>query len=418
MKHLLIFVMFITIIQADGLKDKISLDFRATYVDYNYDNYWNDSNAFATGVKLKYSDEVVENLEFGIAFGAIADFGLSDEGKQSMTYIFDRDADSFALLHQIYLQYNLANTKILFGRFEYSSPLIDSDDAFLLSNSFEGFVVSSDFKNVNLQLGHISKMSGTWDAGYDGGKFVSMSKSPWMHKADNQETTQWVNPVTSFGVDEKGISFIGAIYNDEAYTLQVWDYYGYEFFNSLYTQLDLSIAAFDIAFQYNTFDAVGQLKNNPNPSANIDYEVWGAKIATTLQESTFTLAYTGVSDDPSAHLWGSFGGYPYFASGMMVTYFETSLRDAHMYSFNVDTSFLSKFNSTFHVGYYDLNKNYTIDTTGTRDAINGEDYMYTYGISNTYEFSEQASMTLKLAGRTLETGNKSELINLLIRYKF
>ena len=51
-------------------------------------------------------------------------------------------------------------------------------------------------------------------------------------------------------------------------------------------------------------------------------------------------------------------------------------------------------------------------------VINGKDCMYTYGISNTYEFSEQASMTLKLAGRTLETGNKSELINLLIRYKF
>jgi len=416
-----IYILFICVVlfAENTIKNEnILVDLRAVFVDYKYDNYWDDSKAFVTSVKLGYKRDIVPNLEAGVVFGAIEDFGLSDHDKQSMTYIYNRDTETFSILHQAYIKYELNKNYIQLGRFEFSSPLIDSDDYYVLSNSFEGITASINYKKLNFQAGHISKMSGSWDAGYDGGTFQSMSISPWLHKADNGETSQWPNPVADFGIDNSGISFASIMLSDEKYKFQLWDYYAHELMNSIYTQLDVKLDTFQISFQYNTFDEVGQFKEISDSRAIIDYSVWGAKVSSKIKDIDLTLAYTEVSDDESAHLWGSWGGFPYFASGMMVSYFETSLRDTHMYALNADVNFIDNLSTTFHIGYYDLNKNYTVDTHANRDAPDGEDYMYTYGIGNKYQINDDLSFVLKLAGRKLQTGNQSDLIRCIVKYTF
>lgn len=55
-----------------------------------------------------------------------------------MAYIFNRDDESFSILHQAYLKYTLCKSSIEVGRFELETPLISSDDYYVLSNSFQG----------------------------------------------------------------------------------------------------------------------------------------------------------------------------------------------------------------------------------------------------------------------------------------
>lgn len=403
---------------AQGLPN-VSVDLRAVYVNYDFDNYWKDSEAFVTSAKLGYRDTLSDHLEWGIVFGGIEDFGLSDPDKQSMTYIFNREGETFAILHQGYLKYQRGKNNIQIGRFEYSSPLIDSDDYFVLSNSFEGLNAHFAVENFSFDAGHISRMSGAWDAGYDGGKFVSMSKSVWMHKADNQELEQWPNPVVDFGLDDAGVTFGAVTYENEEMKLQVWDYYAHELFNSVFVQSDIKIGDVIFGLQYNIFDDVGEMEAVDDPRAVIDYSVWGAKVGTKIDDMQITLGYTGVSDDESSHMWGSWGGYPYYASGMMVSYFETSLRDAHIFALNTDIRPMENLSTTLHLGYYDLNADYTIDTRGDRNAVNGESSMYTYGISNTYKYDDRFSTILKLAGRTLpDSDNSATYLRIILKYAF
>ena len=400
--------------------DEISVDLRALYVNYNYDNYFKNSEAFATSLKLGYKKNIFSNLEVGTTFGAIEEFGLNDMNKQAMTYIHSNvytgdSRDTFTILHQAYLKYYNENNYLQIGRFEFNSPLINSDDHYLLSNSFEGAIAKLVFDSSSVQFGHISRMSGTWDAGYDGSTFQSMSKSPWMHKADVGENN-WPNPYVSFGVENNGISFVSYSYNDDKYKFQLWDYYAKELMNSIYTQFDMKLDSFNFALQYNSFDAVGQMKDHPSVNSEIDYKIFGAKIDTKIEDVNIALAYMGVSDDETAHLWGSWGGYPYFASGMMITYFDASLRDANVYSLNSNFSLMSCLDTTLHLGYYDLNKEYT--KRDSANAPNGEDYMFTYGVSNTYSFNDNLSFVIKLAGRKLDSENEALLLRSILKYKF
>jgi hypothetical protein len=398
---------------------KTSVDLRAVYVNYDFDNYWRDSEAFVSSAKLGYRDSLYDDFEWGITFGAIEDFGLSDPDKQSMTYIFNREGKNFAILHQAYLKYKSGKNHLEIGRFEYSSPLIDSDDYYVLSNSFEGINAHIEFDKISMDLGHISRMSGAWDAGYDGGSFVGMSKSVWMHKADAQELVQWPNPVADLGIDDGGVSFVSLSYKDEFMKLQAWDYYAYELMNTMYFQSDFKLSHIDLAFQYIDFNDVGQMQELSDPRAVIDYSVWGAKIDARLADVDISLGYTGVSDEESSHMWGSWGGFPYFASGMMVSYFESSLRDAHIFSLNTTFSPINKLSTTLHAGYYDLNPDYTIDTRGDRNAVDGESAMYTYGVSNSYTYSDRASAVLKLAGRKFpESDNSATYVRMILKYSF
>ena len=68
----------------------------------------------------------------------------------------------------------------------------------------------------------------------------------------------------------------GAItYQDKGVKLQAWDYYAHELMNSVFVQSDFDIKNFSLGLQYNTFDAVGQMKDVNDPRAKIHYKVLG-----------------------------------------------------------------------------------------------------------------------------------------------
>ena len=413
-------------------KNNVSLDMRAIYMNNDYDRGFDDAEAFVTSVKLKYEQILLDNLTAGIAFSTVSDLGLlnNDLSKRNMAYIFDKNNRNFSILHQIYLQYNHSKSFIKIGRFELETPLVSSGDFYVLSNTFEGIHLDiKEIENYNLRAGYLSKMSGSWDSRYDGGSFNSMTKQAWAHRADNgkefyyQLVGNGSSPV-GLNVKNAGLGYVGIAYEKESLKLQFYDHVLFDTYNSLFAQVDYTLNVDGekllLAGQYIKYDGIGALKNNQNPDAVVDYATYSAKGELSMKDVTLSLAYTGLTDTASIHFLGAHGGFPQFASGMMVSYFETSLRDADLYSLTSSYDFGTKqhaFNITALYAYYDLNSDYTKNGI-IGDSIQGDEYLHAYGISGKYTYNEKLSWTMKLAQRRLEHGDENILFRTILKYSF
>ena len=397
-------------------------DLRAVYVEHKYDNnFFPNSRAGAVSAKLSLTTKEWNNLYAKISLTALK--GLNhDKNKQAMTYIFAKTWEgkhnSFALLEEAYIGYKNDFASLKIGRQEMATPYIDSDDYFITPNSFEAITLQlKPLKNTSVDLGYVSKMSGTWDSSFDGGNFHSMSRQPWIHYSNGVRDTYPVDEVYNI-VGKRGISYLGMSYTQENHKVQLWDFYAHEMFNTIMAQYDYSNEYFDFAIQYSTKRDVGKLKDNP--TYRVHYDVYGAKIGSEIVKNwNLTAAYTGVSDDDSLHFFGSWGGFPEFASGMMVSYFETYLRDTNIYSLTSKhylDSILKGLEIKLKYAYYDLNSNYTVNVG--KGSINGEKYMNTYGVQAFYQYNKNLSVKIAYAGRELESNNQSRILRSVLKYKF
>ncbi len=413
--------LFILTANAD---DDIALDVRASYLNYDYDKGFHDAEAFASSLKLKYSKELVENLEAGIAFGTIQDLGIGDKSKRDMAFMFNRNKESFTTLQQAYLKYKYSKSYIRAGRIEVETPLVSADDYFILASSYQGTEASiKEIKNIEIQIGYLSQMSGSWDSAYDGENFYSMTRQAWAHRADSG-SEHYYNLVYDLGAKEAGLAFIGAKYEDNTMAVQLYDHVLLDVYNTFFTQIDyktdIERTKLLLAGQFIKYNGIGSMKNNPNPDAVVDYSTHSAKAELSYNNACFKLAYTGISDTPSIHFFGAFGSYAEFASGMITSYFETSLRDANIVSLTPSYDF--KFNKhslnlNATYAYYDLNSDYTKGGI-LGDTTNGEEYMHAYGIGTTYGYEKNFSWNFKLAQRKLESEDTNLLFKTLLKYSF
>ena len=406
----------------------ISTDIRAVYVNYNYDRGFSDAEAFATSLKLKYEQEMLEGLTGGIAFGTVQDLGILDydksENKRNMAYIFDKNKEKFSILHQAYLKYNYSKSYITLGRFELETPLISSDDYFVLSNTFQGIHVDiKEFENYTFRAGYISDMSGAWDSNYDGATFNSMTKQTLAHRAD-RGSEHYYDLVDDFNVSDAGYAYIGTEFDNDTLKVKLYDYMLIDAYNSIFAQVDYIFPLEDkkllIGGQYIRYDGIGTLKNNPIPEAVVDYATYSAKAELSSDIWNVRLAYTGVSDTGSIHFFGAHGAYQQFANGGMVNYFDTSLRDAEIFSLSSSFNFgnnKNAFNISGVYAYYDLNSDYTKGGFAG-DSINGDSYMNAYGVNINYTFDKTLSFTAKVAQRRLEHGDENLLFRTIVKYTF
>lgn len=431
-KVLLLISPFLLLANEMSYTNNLSLDIRSVYINYDYDRGFDDAEAFVTSVKVKYEQALADGLTSGIAFATVQDLGIlnDDSTKRNMSYIFDKHNENFSLLHQLYLKYSYSKSFIELGRFELETPLISSDDYFVLSNTFQGIHFGiKEVANYTFRAGYISDMSGAWDARYNGGSFNSMTKQAWAHRADHGADMyyQLVGNGTSplgLGVKDAGLGYLGIEYKKDALKVQLYDHMLLDAYNSLFGQVDYTFKLDEkdllLAGQYIEYDGIGALKNNPNPNAVVDYVTYSAKAQLSSKDWNVKLAYTGVTDTASIHFFGAHGGYPQFASGMMVTYFSTSLRDADIYSLTPSFSFGDNTHS-FHLStlyaYYDLNEAYTKNGI-IGDAVHGDSFMHAYGVSGNYTYDEKLSWTIKLAQRVLEHGDQNILFRTILGYKF
>ena len=415
------FIAVVGVLASDDLV-KVSGDVRVAYIDYKYDdNFFPDSYAGVVSGKLSLETLKWHDVYAKVSFTTVQ--GIDhDKSKQAMTYLFSQTwkgvNNSYSLLQETFLAYENSQVTFKIGRQEMLGAYIDSDDYYLTPNSFEALTLQyRPIKEVILNVGYVDKMSGTWDSSYDGADFYSMSRQAWIHYSDGTKDTYPIDAVYAI-VGDQGISYVSASYEKYGHKIQLLDYYAHEMFNTIMAQYNYIGEYFNAALQYSTKREVGKLKESS--LYRVHYDVYGAKVDTNINDSwNLGVAYTGVSDDDSLHFFGSWGGYPEFASGMAVSYFETYLRDANIYALTSkhDLSALLKgLRVKLRYAYYDLNADYTLNIK--KNIPNGDAYMHAYGLQTNYDYNEELGLKIIIAGRELESGHKSQLFRAILKYAF
>jgi len=363
---------------------KVSGDFRAGYVKYNYKNpplYIDangniigssstvsrghiDSNGFYITPKVSLTSPKYKNFMLKATVAGATDFGINDEKYESRNFVFDpHERKSFILLQEAYLKYETKEHRVLVGREEIVTPMIDTDDWYMLANSFElAYYKNSSVKNTAIYGGYFSKMAGVWDSGANGTEFHYMSDASFVASEDK---------VRAGG---KGVYFGAIQYNDNTqHNFKVWEYYAVDLYNTLFMQYDytneFTTMKYDFGLQLINFAGVGELaKHN---STTINYSLYSARFDGSFSNgfdfATGMSKYSG-GDGQGATL-GAFGGYPYFANGMVFHFFEAeSLRNASSYKgqigYNFDFMGIKNIWAGYRCTYYNLDSHYSSTKDG------------------------------------------------------
>jgi len=359
---------------------KISGDMRTGWVEYDYGNPPTgidangniiptdenisqghmDSKGLYFIPKLSVQTPTYQNFYLKATVAGATDFGINDEKYESRTFVFDPGKrESFMILQEAQMVYQNKEHKVLVGRDEFISPMFDADDYYMQADSFElAYYQNNSFKNTTLMAGYFDKFAGVWDSGADGTKFESMSKASYIDSGDKEH------------IGDKGFAFASFDYDDKSnHHFQLWDYYGFDMYNILYVQYDYLDKSgsmnYDVGVKWINFKEVGYLATD-TANTDIDYSLYEARFDGSFDSgvefATGVAKYTD-GDGQGATL-GAFGGYYYFANGMVFHFFEAgSLRNATSYKGQVGYSF-GKVGSEdmklyYRYTYFDLDPNYS-----------------------------------------------------------
>lgn len=404
---------------------EFSGDIRAGWVQYDYQNApksdgsathpnRNQGHIDAKGIytmpKLSISSPKNNRMHAKVTIAGATDFGINDEKYEGRTFVFDpNERKSFIILQEGYLSYEDKQHKALVGREEITTPMIDADDWYMLSNSFElAYYTNNSLDNITFNLGYFSKMSGVWDSGANGTEFHSMSDASFIDSSDKDE------------IGDTGVSFAAVEYNDKTnHQLQVWNYYAEDMYNTLFMQYDytnsISNFNYDVGVQFMNFKEVGYLATDA-ASTNIDYSLFSARLngdfSNGIDFATGISKYTD-GEGQGATL-GAFGGYPYFANGMIFHFFEAgSLRNAASLKAQVGYDFSKVGVDDLWIGYrytyFDLDSKFSQNANGqAQDAMALNGVRVSYGgdtgayFTGTYEHvnldNEPNTFSLRLIG--------------------
>lgn len=369
-------------------------DIRAGWVDYKYDNPAPgdsainkghiDSEGFYVVPKLSIITPAWDGFSAKITGAAATDFGINNEEDESRNFVFDaQDQKSFAILQELYIQYDNNGNKALIGREELSTPMIDTDDWYMQANSFEvAYYVNTMLENNFFAIGYFHKMAGVWDSGANGTEFHSMSDASFVSQEDKDNA------------DDSGVITGVYQYKDDTHNIQVWDYYATDLYNTLFVQYDFTskvqTLSYDLGVQFINFKEVGKLADNSDiplsggGSRTIDYSMYSLRFDGNFENGiNFATGATKYTDgEGQGSTLGAWGGYPYFANGMIFHFFEAgSLQNASSYKAQLGYDIMDGLWLGGRYTFWDLDSSKSISSSTGQ----GQDDMNMYGIRLSYD---------------------------------
>jgi len=383
-----------------------------TATDPNINKGHIDSKGLYVMPKISIISPRNNRIHAKVTLAGATDFGVNDEKYESRTFVFDPTIrKSFLVVQEGYLSYEDNNHKLLAGREELTTPMIDADDWYMLSNSFElAYYVNTALENIHFTAGYFNKMAGVWDSGtvLDKTQFHSMSEVSYIDEADKRT------------IGDKGLYFAAFEYDDaKNHQLQVWNYYGEDMYNTLFIQYDFTSSLggfnYDIGAQLINFKEVGYLATDA-AATDIDYSLYSARFDGDFSNGIdFATGISKYSDGVGqGATLGAFGGYPYFANGMIFHFFEAgSLQNAASYKAQIGYDFAKLGVENLWIGYrytyFDLDASHSFNKNAeAQDAMALNGIRVSYGeeagayFTGTYEHvnldHEPNTFSLRLIG--------------------
>ncbi|BDY13743.1 OprD family outer membrane porin [Hydrogenimonas cancrithermarum] len=354
---------------AEAFSDgKLSGQFRAFYLDRDYDGIATvHRTSLAAGGHLKFETGAYYGFSAGAAFYTTNHFGIGADnlpGEVLDPSLFGEDLKGYTILGEAYLKYNYENTIFKAGRQRLDTPMAGSDDARMLPNMFEAYLLTNtDLKDTTLIAAHITKFAaGTFANVYSGGALAATAGYSYVD-ADTGEFTD----MGEYAIGQKtdGVSLAAAKYNGiENLSLQAWDYYAHDIMNILYLQGDFGwncLMNGDVkmkaSVQYIHENDVGD-----SLAGDVDSDYVGLKLAAKYNVLSGYVAYSTTGSDSANQLGSSilttWGGMPAFTQGMVTRHQFFADTDAWKVAGNYNfKNFGLNANATLYYCSYDIGEN-------------------------------------------------------------
>jgi len=314
--------------KASGQIREYSISRTMDYSNPTKDDYTRSANAI--GGHLKFETDSYKGITLGTAFyttnGFANDSDKTDYTKFDPT-LLGVNNKSYSLLGEAYLQYHRANTTLKLGRQKLNTPLAGADDARMLPNLFEAYLlINSDIPDTTIIAGHVTRFAqGTFGRAYNGG--ILAATGGYSVVDTRNQVGEFVN-MGDYAIGKKtdGVSVLSASYTGiKGLKVQLWDYYAYDILNAVYGQVDAKWNCL-LSDKVKPFASAQVIKENDvgdKLAGSIDGAYWGAKVGAKVENFTTYLAYSqttenSASDAATANaIISPWGGMPAFTQGMV-----------------------------------------------------------------------------------------------------
>ncbi|MCX6051944.1 MAG: OprD family outer membrane porin [Campylobacterales bacterium] len=314
--------------KTSGQLREFSISRTMDYSDVSKKDYTRSANAI--GGYLKYETAAYSGLSFGTALYTTNGFSLGENKATNVEVdptLLGKNNDGYSILGEAYVQYKLANTTFKGGRQKLDTPLAGSDDARMLPNLFEAYLlINTDIKDTTLIAGQVTKFAqGTFGRTYASG-ILSATAGYSAVDAKNQ-VGDFVNMGNyAIGKTTDGVSVASATYTGiKNLKVQAWDYYAHDILNAFYADADFSWTCL-LNENVKPFVAAQIIKENDVGDklvGNVKGMYWGAKLGAKVENFIAYAAYSQTSENSSTSaatenaIITPWGGMPAYTQGMV-----------------------------------------------------------------------------------------------------
>jgi hypothetical protein len=219
------------------------LNFRSIYMNTHNRSYLPDYHAMAVGGYLKWTSGKLYGFRFGAAFyqtnELFKNFSREDGSELESRYeasLFDisfEDTREISLLGEVNIRYKFKENTITLGRMRFNSPLINDQDTRMTPSFVAGiWGESKQLDRFTLGLGYFSH-----NAPRSSSRFYSIANSLGISgesRAITGEEESYQGNVSTAGIFLGNVRFHDP--DDDAYFIDVWNYYTENIFNSLHME--------------------------------------------------------------------------------------------------------------------------------------------------------------------------------------
>jgi imipenem/basic amino acid-specific outer membrane pore len=388
---------------------KASGQIRSFWVDREYQGTAGKDDhrdGWAVGGHLKYETADYEGLSFGTAFYTSNALDISsnraDYSSNDMT-LLGPDNKDYSFIGEAFAQYKRGNTTFKAGRQKIDSPMAGTDDARMVPNLFEGYLlINKDLADTTIVAGHMTKFAqGTFGrvyAGYQPSYNAAISKGKTPDEAKASGLADGLLAVTSgysyenardhvgrfvnmgdyaVGENTAGVSVLSATYTGiENLKVQLWDYYAHDILNAVYGELNFSwnCLVTDIVKPSAGIQVIKQNAVGDKHAGDVDSLYVAGKINFNVENFNLTLAYsqTGKNNATESALNNAiitpWGGMPAYTQGMVTRHMFLAGTDAMKVSGSYNFKDMgAKVNAAAYYTEFDMDANsgYGIERTAS-----------------------------------------------------
>jgi len=347
---------------------------RMFYIDREYQGsagVKTHRGATAIGGHLKYETAEVNGFSLGAAFYTTNEV---DSRSTVDPTLFGKNDDGYSILGEAYLQYRYKNTTFKGGRQKLKTPMLGDDDARMIPNLFEAYVLSNkDIADTTLTLGHVTKFAqGTFGRTYSGGLLSATSGYSYV---DSKNHVGSFTNVGTYAFDEKtdGITMASVVYTGiKNLKLQLWDYYAHDIMNIVYGEANYSwnCLVSDALKPYAGLQVIKEDSVGDEFGGEIDSVYAAAKLGFKAGNFNLSFAYSKTDKNSAAELASGgvanaiitpWGGMPAYTQGMVTRHMfiagTDALKAAASYSFKdtgmnlMTTAYYTEFDMDANSGY-------------------------------------------------------------------